>query len=73
MRKKPTTTQNINKKIKKAFILVVIKIVNITCHIKIISKENKIPIYHRLLRLRILQASHLQKKPWPLCLNILFT
>lgn len=69
----PITTQTINKKIKKAFKRVTKKIVNKTCHIKIMRSENRHPIYQRLLLLLTLQVSHLQKKPCPFCLNISFT
>ena len=53
--------QIISNKINSALSLVVIKIVNITCQMKIINKENKHPMYHKLLHLLALHASHLQK------------
>ena len=45
--------------------------VNNTCHTRIISKENNPPVYHKLLRLLNLHASHKQKKLCFFFLNII--
>ena len=66
--KKPIIIETNSIKIRKALNLETKIIVNKICQNKIISKENKRPIYHMLVFLLNLHASHRQKN---LCFDAL--